>query len=96
MKNTWRLATSISGMNVNKKCINKILCSNIVYESVYEIAEVFNSYLSEINVALDKNFSTVDENPLDYLLIHNALSLFLKPIIPDECSKIIRALKAPK
>ena len=63
-------------MNVNKKCINKFLCNNIVYETDYDIAGVFNSYFSEIGVALDEDLRTVDENPLNYFPINEALSMF--------------------
>ena len=65
MKNTWNLITSISGMNLNKKSRNKILCNNIVYESDYDISEVFNSYFSVIGVTFDEDLSTVDEIPLN-------------------------------
>ena len=54
-----------------------------MYGSDYDTAEVFNSYFSEIGVALDEDLSTVDENPLNYLPVNNALSMFLKTIIPD-------------
>ena len=83
-------------MNLNKKSISTILCSNILYESDNDIAEMFNSYFSEIGVALDKELSPVDENPLTYLPTNNSLSMFLKPIETGECSKIIRALKPTK
>ena len=73
MKNNWNLITRISDINVNKNCIHKILFINNVYESDYEIAEVFNSYFSEIGVALDEDPSTVNKTPLNYLLINNAL-----------------------
>ena len=74
----------------------KILGNNIVYESDYNIAELFNSNFSGICVALDEDLSTVDENPLNYLPINKDMSMFLKPIVLDKCSKIIRALKSTK
>ena len=46
MKNNWNLITRISDINVNKNYKNKILFNNNVFESDYEIAEVFNSYFS--------------------------------------------------
>ena len=43
----------------------EILCNNIVYESDYDISEVFNSYFSVIGVTFDEDLSTVDEIPLN-------------------------------
>ena len=93
MTNTWKLITSISCMNVRKKFISTILGNNIACEIYYEIAEIFNSCFSEMGFALDEDLSTNDKNPQNYFPINNALSKFWKPIVPDECSKIIRALK---
>ena len=76
-------------LNVNKKLINKIICNTVVYASVYENADVFNPICSDIEVALDENLSTVDENPLTYLPKNYALYMYLKPIVTVECSKII-------
>ena len=67
-----------------------------MYESDYDIAEIFNSYFPEIGFALDDELSTDDENPLINLPTNDALSMFLKFIVIDECSTNIRDLKPTK
>ena len=64
-----------------------------MYESVFEFADVSNSYFSEIGVAPHEDVSNVVGSPLKYLPKNNALSVFLKPVATDESSKIIRARK---
>ena len=52
-----------------QKNYKKVLCTNVVYESDYELVDVFNSYFSEIGVAFDEDVSNVDGFPLKYLHI---------------------------
>ena len=47
--------------------IFKKICYNVVYESDYNIAEIFNSVFPEIGVALDNKLGKDDENLLIFL-----------------------------
>ena len=79
----------------NKK-ITKILWNNIEYLEDLDIANAFNQYFCSVARDLDSELPYSSIDPLSYLPPRNSSSMFLSPILPDECSRIITSLKKVK
>ena len=96
LKFTWKLIRDLISEGKLNKTIKSIFLNNIEYNTDLEIANAFNTYFSNVALDLDRNLPASAVDPISYLPPRNLNSLFLSPLSPNECSKIIRTIKITK
>ena len=92
-RQTWKLIKRLLGQQKFTPMIKRFLVEGREITDSSEIAEEFNNYFVNIADKLDAQLPKVDISPLSYINVDVCSSLFLKPITPQECFKIISSLK---
>ena len=93
---TWKLIKSLISVGSSNKKLKSIFWNNMEFNSDLDIAEAFNNYFCNVAQDLESKLPSSSNDPLNYLGPRNNFSLFLTPVTPTECSKIIRTLKKVK
>ena len=93
-KQMWKVLRSAIGKENNK--INFPQSFNIENKPVsdkYEIANAFNNFFAHIGFNVNSNVPLSNKDFRDYMPRHNAQSMFLDPVTPDDISSIVKKLK---
>ena len=93
---TWTLIKTLISNGSKSTKIQKIMWNNVEYFEDVEIANAFNDYFCSVARNLDSELPISSSDPISFLPPRNVYSMFLPPIGPDECSKIITSLKKVK
>ena len=96
IKSTWNLINNLTGRNLNKSSINKIIWNSCEYSESPDIAHAFNSYFASIAQKLDSDLPLSTVDPLEYMGNDVSSTLFLSPVTPNEISNIIGNLRNTK
>ena len=96
LSSTWKLIKLLTSSKNNSSNITKIMWNNIEYVEDLEIADAFNQYFCSIAQDLTSELPNSNLDPISFLPPSNISSMFLWPVSPEECSKIIKNLKRVK
>ena len=91
-KKTWDLIRKLSSTNLDNRLIKRIIFNNIEYNDPKDIAQAFNSYFSSVASELNSKIPTSNIDPISFLTQKLDHTIFLYPVTPLECSKIIQNL----
>ena len=92
LKKTWKLVKSALGCSLSNAQIKSILHENIEYFDDQIIADLFNSYFSNVAQTLDSSLPHTNLDPLEYLrsnVSNVSSSMYLSPVTDDECVAMI-------
>ena len=92
IKSTWKIIRNLTSRNTIKSHISELIWNNHVCTGDEEIAEAFNDYFSSVALDLDSRLGNSNTDPLLYVN-SNVNSMYLTPLSPHHCSKIIQNLK---
>ena len=95
IKKTWNLIKKLMSHTIDEKSIKSIMMNNTSYDDELDLAEIFNTYFSQVAHQLNDQLPINDTDPLNYVTT-NPHSFFLNPITDVECSYIIKNLKCTK
>ena len=96
LNSTWKLIRSLTSHNSSKCNIKRILWRNIEYKTDLDIAEAFNRYFCSVATDLESKLPATNTDPISYLDARISQSMFLVPVTPVECARIIVSLKPIK
>ena len=96
IKGTWRLINELASRGISQNKIRSIIWSNVEFFEDDDIAKSFSEYFSSVAPALNSDIPDSNANPLSYIANSVPRSLFLSPILPHECEKIVKTLKNTK
>ena len=96
IKNTWSVIRSIALNSSRKSPPSRIIHDNVEIINNEDIAEVFNSYFSEIPIILNSNLPSSNLDPLSFVKPNTKSSMHLWRATAAECTQIIKSLKNTK
>jgi hypothetical protein len=92
-KKLWCIIKEVINKKKNALIPNQFKFGDTIESNSHIIADKFNSYFSNIGKDLDRNIPITDSDPLSYIQETNPNSIFLKEVLPDEVTKIVKSLK---
>ena len=92
IRSTWRIIKSLTSQNSAADKISKINWHGSSSDDEQQIANIFSQYFSGIAAELENDLPTTNFDPFFYVK-PIAPSMYLQPVTPTECSKIISNLK---
>ena len=96
MRCTWEMIKSISNMHPNRENLKKIIWDGTEFVDDLLISEAFNEYFISVPTKLAEDIPQTNIDPLSYIQWSNPSSLYLNPVCPFECQKVITNLKNSK
>ena len=96
IKGTWILINELASREISQSKIKSIIWNNVEFYEDCDIAEKFSEYFSTVAPALNLDIPNSMTDPLSYITTSVPRSIFLSPILPDECEKIVRSLRNTK
>ena len=96
LRNTWSMIKTLASCPMQRRDIKTIFWSGREYLGCAEVANAFNEYFCNIPVILENNLPRNNLDPLSYIGPSNPQTMFLMPVLPEECRSIINNLKLSK
>ena len=95
IKICWKLINKIC-KDSHSKTINKIVHNGVPIENPTDIAELFNSYFTNIATSLANNLPNTADNPYHAVRPNMHDPIFFSPVSNEECANVIQDLKISK
>ena len=95
-KKLWKVLKNVLGVDNKKETCTNLIVEGRKIENKDEIANSFNSYLSNLGANLTPEIPRTNKDFNDYLPPQTENSLFFEPLYPAKTINIIRSIKPKK